>query len=327
MGHLTESEKQQIIALHQAGVSYRWIARQLQRNTSTISRYLNNQQNDNTSQNDHTLILNTIQIRIQQYTDIFNLLLKKDIGMSHINDYTKLFSSYIQTDIKPDKKYSMLYSMLHYLCIEKDHHVADIWCGTGYFTHAISKYANKVVGLDNNHKQIEWAKIIWKHLKSNNIEYILADMWEYDYRENSLDSICAPFVINYSKTIKELQALFTKFFSALKPGGLLVGLIDNPSDVVHNNKEYGSIKTIPWGKMVDSALLELQLFNENDLLCTLYSCYYTQKTIEKTLYSIWYSKVERKKPLIAPDGINQYPSEYWINYINNCDIAYFVATK
>lgn len=79
--------------------------------------------------------------------------------------------------------------------------------------------------------------------------------------------------------------------------------------------------------MIDSALVELQLFNKDNLLCTLYSCYYKQTTIEKILYRLGYNKVERKKPLIAPEGINEYPPDYWINYISNCDIAYFIAIK
>lgn len=127
MTHLTDTEKQQIISLFHAGVSHRGIARQMQRNPSTISRFLRTQK-DLSQSDDEDIITNTIQIRIQQYTNIFNLLLKKDIGMSHINNYTALFSSYLQTDIKPDKQYSMLYTMLHYLNPQTEDIIADIGC-------------------------------------------------------------------------------------------------------------------------------------------------------------------------------------------------------
>ncbi len=264
---------------------------------------------------------------VLHYEDLMKKLEIKKEWMSQINNYTELFEKYMKTSVKPDKKYSMLYTTLHYLDAQKSLTALDVWCWTGYFTMPMANQFWKVIWLDNNWVQIKSANEMKIKMWTENIEYLLEDMRTYEYPSEWFDRINAPFVINYSKTINEMKSLFKKRYDALKPWGSLVAIMDNPSDIVHNNKKFWSIKIFPWKQMVDGAIIEMMLYNWDEHLCTLYSCYYTKEIVEKILKEVWFSEVQRKDPLISSEWIQKEWWEFRSNYMRNCDIMYLYAKK
>ncbi|MEI8252181.1 MAG: hypothetical protein WCG25_00130 [bacterium] len=50
----------------------------------------------------------------------------KNENTPQINNYTKIFEKYIKTELKPDKKYSMLHTTISYLNLNNSDTVLDI---------------------------------------------------------------------------------------------------------------------------------------------------------------------------------------------------------
>ena len=149
----------------------------------------------------------------------------------------------------------------------------------------------------------------------------------YKYPENYFSCINAPFVLNYSKTLIEMKNLFQKRYNSLQKWWKLFAIMDNPCDIIHNNKKFWSIKRFPWKQMVDWAMVEMMLYNWDEYLCTLYSYFYSKITIEKLLKEIWFTDIQRKNPLISLEWMEKEWWEFRSEYIQNCDIMYLYAKK
>ncbi len=251
----------------------------------------------------------------------------KNESKPQINNYTKNFEKYMKTELKPDKKYSMLHTTISYLDLNNSDTVLDIWCWSWYFTIPFWNVSKKVIGIDNNATQIKSANNLKKEMNIKNIDYFIEDMNTYNYPENYFSCINAPFVINYSKTLIEMKKLFQKRYNSLQKWWKLFAIMDNPCDIIHNNKKFWSIKRFPWKQMVDWAMVEMMLYNWDEYLCTLYSYFYSKITIEKLLKEIWFTDIQRKNPLISLEWMEKEWWEFRSNYIQNCDIMYLYAKK
>jgi len=206
-----------------------------------------------------------------------------------INNYDKIFLKYQKTNIKPDKKYSMLPTILKLASPIKNKTVLDIGCGDGFFTFAFAEKAKMVYGIDNSTNQIKEAK---KSSKSNT-EFILEDMKVFKYP--IVDIINAPFVIGYIKSRTELKQLFGKCYNSLNKSGKMIGIIDMPKSIFHNNKRFGSIKKVEGDFLKEGSDLIIELYNDD-------------------------IKISKK-------GLDKFGKPYWDEYLNNLDITYFTAIK
>jgi 2-polyprenyl-3-methyl-5-hydroxy-6-metoxy-1,4-benzoquinol methylase len=90
--------------------------------------------------------------------------------------------------------------------IERGSKILDIGCGIGALTYSISKKAKEVVACDLNPISIEFAK---KNYRRNNIEYIVADATNYDFKQK-FDYITLSNVLEHIKDRKQ-------FLQKLKP--------------------------------------------------------------------------------------------------------------
>lgn len=96
--------------------------------------------------------------------------------------------------------------------------IADLACGTGYgsFILAHSGKVSKIVAIDIDQGAIEYARNYYNNEK---IEFRVGDITEASFRPNSLDAIISFETIEH---VKDHSALLKAFFSALRPGGLLM---------------------------------------------------------------------------------------------------------
>jgi SAM-dependent methyltransferase len=230
-----------------------------------------------------------------------------------MNDYDAISERYKDTARKPDKLYSMLPTVMQLL--EPEGIVVDVGCGTGFFTTAISSHATHVYGIDNSEGQISHA------VHGENITYAVADMRTWSYQK--CDRINAPYVINYLDP-DELRPLFRKFHGALRPGGKVVGIIDTPKQLIHDNKQFGALKRMP--SFDDGAPIDIDLFENGKLLVTLHAKYYKRSTVEQALKDSGFI-VSWATPIVAAEGIERFGKDFWQEYLKNCDVSYFVAVK
>lgn len=101
--------------------------------------------------------------------------------------------------------------------------VLDLGCGYGWHSkYAADCGAASVLGIDLSEKMIAEAA---KKNKDDKITYKVIGLEEYDYPVNTYDCVISNLVLHY---IKDLDMIYKKVYSTLKPGGVFLFNIEHP---------------------------------------------------------------------------------------------------
>lgn len=242
-----------------------------------------------------------------------------------MNDFEKLARGYRKTNCKPDKLYSILHTVLWLVGDTSNKTVVDVGCGDGFFTNAIASiWDNKVVGIDSSASQIELAR---KRGFLPNIEYVQGDMFE---SLPECDVINAPFVLNYARSLIELEKLLRNFYDSLKENGRLIGVVDLPDlkmdeKSMFEKKKYGAVKKIK--ELKDGVEIGIELFDQERAIVRLKSVYFSQDSVESVLKKVGFSEIQWHTPLVSDEGKNVFGEDFWRGYIDYCELGYFSAKK
>lgn len=102
--------------------------------------------------------------------------------------------------------------------------VVDAGCGNGYLCNKLSDKANKVIGLDYSEELLKAAYIRTENKK--NISLLKADLSStMPIDDESSDAIIANMVLQY---VPSLDAFSKEVGRVLKPGGILIVIVDHP---------------------------------------------------------------------------------------------------
>lgn len=237
-----------------------------------------------------------------------------------MNDYDALALSYKKSNIKPDKQYSILPTVLKMVGDCKGKSVLDLGCGAGFFTLPFAEVgAGAVCGVDSSLAQIELAKRVSPHRV---ITYRVGDI--FTQYGGLVDLVNAPFVVNYARTIPILKHFFELVFKSLRDGGKAVFVIDLPNG--KSLKSFGAVKAFQ-GSQADETRIRIDLFNEEKKICSLVGVYYTPRTIETLLLDVGFQKVCWHEPLVSDEGIQALGSDFWKGYVDDPELGYLTAEK
>jgi toxoflavin synthase len=237
-----------------------------------------------------------------------------------MNDYEALASGYKESNVKPDKRYSILPTVLKLVGDGEGRNIIDLGCGAGFFTLPLAQSGAAVVcGVDNSPAQIALAKRFSAH---PNIAYRVGDI--FTQYGGLVEIIVAPFVANYARTVPVLTHFFELVFMSLREGGKAVFVIDLPNG--RSLQRFGATKEFD-GPVADETPIRIHLFNGDTQICTLGGVYYTPQTIEELLLSVGFRKVTWHKPIISDEGINALGPEFWEGYIDDPELGYLTAEK
>lgn len=237
-----------------------------------------------------------------------------------MNDYEALVSSYKGSNIKPDKQYSILPTVLKMVGDCDGKSVIDLGCGAGFFTLPFAEAGASVVcGVDNSLAQIGLAKKTSPHKV---VTYCVGDI--FIEHGGPVDIINAPFVVNYARTTPALKHFFELIFRSLREGGKAVFVIDLPNG--RSLKRFGATKTFD-GPVVDETPIRIDLFNEEKRICTLSGVYYTPKTIESLLLEVGFRKACWHKPIVSEEGLCKFGPDFWEGYVDDPELGYLTAEK
>ncbi len=101
--------------------------------------------------------------------------------------------------------------------------VLDLGCGYGWHCKfAADQGAIQVLGLDLSQKMINKAK---RRNGSNQIQYRVCGIEEYEYPENTWDCVVSNLALHY---IEHIETVFQKVHSTLKPQGTFIFNIEHP---------------------------------------------------------------------------------------------------
>ncbi len=236
------------------------------------------------------------------------------------NDYDELSAGYMQSDVKPDKQFSILPTLLSMVGNCDGKYVIDLGCGTGFFTFPIAtRGAEMVWGVDNSPVQIARAK---KLPPRSNVSFIEEDIFVDDFPR--ADVIVAPFVVNYARERAILQFFFEKCYKQLVKNGKVVLVVDLPTGA--NLKRFGATKTIV-GEKMDGAEIRIDLYNDDKPICTLKSVYYSPETLVEFLTQAGFRNILWHEPLISQEGLMKFEPKFWEGYASNCELGYLSAEK
>jgi len=238
-----------------------------------------------------------------------------------MNEYDSLAKSYKKSNIKPDKQYSILPTVLEMVGNCEGKTVIDIGCGAGFFTLPLAERgASLVCGIDNSAAQIELARKVSSHSRIN---YIVGDAF-VQCCSKPADIITAPFVMNYARTTPILRHFFKLIHRSLKEGGKVVFVVDLPNG--KSLKRFGATKTL-LGPRTDETVMQIDLFNEERKICTLKAIYYTPETIEILLREVGFKTICWNKPIVSEEGIKAMGTDFWNGYTDDPELGYFTAEK
>lgn len=228
----------------------------------------------------------------------------------------ELVKAYQQTDEKPDKRFSILPTVLQAMGHLSGKFVLDLGCGSGFFSRAFADAgAEKVLGIDSSLAQIDLAK---KEPRSR-ITYLVEDVFK-----NSLpkaDRICVPFLVNYFPSKEELLPFLRKVREALNEKGEAIFVIDLPSG--RDLKKYGARKTVH-GLYEDGTPVTLELFDRKEQrICVLKVFFITPLTFEVALEEAGFSTIQRIAPIVSKEGIAIFGEEYWQPYLMDTELGYY----
>lgn len=238
-------------------------------------------------------------------------------GPSHgINDYNSL-PRYKQSHVKPDKQYSILPTVLSIAGDCKDKVIADLGCGTGFFTTPFAQCgARHAYGIDNSREQLTLAT------QHSNVSYHLSDIFTDALPQ--VDVFIAPFVMNYARTVPILRHFFQTLHKSLRQDGSVVFVVDLPNN--KQLKRFGALKRID-GAKGDGATMYIELFNEEKKICELIAFYFMPETIEKELQNVGFKEIRWHSPIISDEGVKALGTDFWKGYIEDSELGYLTAQK
>ncbi|WP_017975642.1 class I SAM-dependent methyltransferase [Actinopolyspora halophila] len=106
-------------------------------------------------------------------------------------------------------------------------HVLDLACGTGFYARQAARDgAATVLGVDMSSSMIDTARDEERR-EPLSVTYEVADVREA-IRFGSFNIILAAWLLNYTDELSEMTAMFTTVADNLAPGGLFVGVTQNP---------------------------------------------------------------------------------------------------
>lgn len=233
-----------------------------------------------------------------------------------LNDYERHASAYRETDLKPDKLFSILPTVLKAVGDLSGKTVLDLGCGSGFFSRAFADAgASSVLGIDSSVAQIDLAK---KEPRPN-LKYLVEDVFKTSLPK--ADVVCAPFLINYLSSKAEIAVFLKIVKEALIEGGRAIFVIDLPSG--RDLKKYGTRKIVH-GSYEDGTPITLELFDGNEkTICVLEAYYIEPSTFETALKEAGFSTVQKITPTVSKEGLDLFCEGYWRSYLIDTELGYY----
>jgi ubiquinone/menaquinone biosynthesis C-methylase UbiE len=256
-----------------------------------------------------------------------------------MNDYDSIYRKYKRTSTKPDKRFSILPTVLGIISKiyqpgkslkrtrlkgvnnQEGSSIVDLGCGDGFFTYPLSRmYPDiNVLGIDNSNKQIQLAKE--RYQRSNLLFY------EGNVFKSSILKVCikdaslilVPFILGYLNE-KQLVLFIKRMYRFCPDGCAIVFVIDEYLGV--DNSKYGARKRL------EGKYLYIDLFSRvGKFLLTLKTMYHSIIFIKRLLKAQGFRYIKIHNPVISKAGLNQLGKKWWGDYIKRSELVYITCLK
>lgn len=182
--------------------------------------------------------------------------------------------------------------LLELMDIQPAETVADLGCGTGYFSLKLAEQVGpdgKVIALDIDMAKLNKLKLIKRYAGVGQLEIIQNNPGDLKVADSSLDKIV---VLNAYHEIKEIETVLAQCLKALKPGGK-VFVIDKVSDKMDNDKV--SRKKLVKNEFIRRSFVEEELTSAGFNVTEVKDKYIENEKAEATRKTNWFVVIAAKK--------------------------------
>jgi ubiquinone/menaquinone biosynthesis C-methylase UbiE len=211
--------------------------------------------------------------------------------------------------------------------------ILDLGCGEGRFArYFMSNGANSVTGIDLSTALIHLAQ------QQNNwhgkIQYILGDVTELPIKPEHFDIVSGIYLIPLAEDTHTLERIFSVACHALKPGGIFVNILLNPSIVESDNfpllddyyrkYDFEISHQLP---IKEGSKILVKLYNSDGSLFELIDHHYSLDAINAAANHAGFHPSQIHPVEISPKGIHSKGRKYWESYLSNPAICLLISKK
>jgi SAM-dependent methyltransferase len=204
--------------------------------------------------------------------------------------------------------------------------VLDVGCGTGASTRLIKQLgAARVVGMDISSEMLKLAQVE-EQRRPLGIEYVLGDMFAPAIL-GCFDLVSAFGSLTSSPTRDHLLKTAEMIFNNLIAGGRLVASFYEPQPlpVSQRLEKYGLTFSMPEPLQEGDAFHMVIRTNGEPL--TFQDYYYRRTTYEWAFRTAGFQTIRWHRPLVSPQGLQQFGQEFWQDYVENQVSIYLECVK
>lgn len=235
-------------------------------------------------------------------------------------EYNKVGSYYskiIVTD--PSKQFVQYPFILNELGDVSDKKILDIGCGDGILTKQIADRGAIVVGYDTSEKLINKAK---ESYSGDQIKYEVATPQTFN-SDIKFDFAISNLVFPCAEDYLDLKGFFNSAFSHLKDNTSFISATLNPDFKRMGQKLYNRRFT-----HVGKDKIKVEFFKDDGSpTFSILDSFFSKDTYEKAAKESGFEKIEWKKMLIDPAGIDKMGEDFWSGYEEDCPYIGLVVNK
>ena len=234
-----------------------------------------------------------------------------------MTQYDSISEEYSQM-LNPTKKYVTLPSFQKITPNVKNKSVLDLGCGDGFFTRLLAKQKpSEIIGVDISQELIN--KAVEKENQHNlHITYLAEDVLKLKLNKK-FNIITSVYLLNYSKTLKELDVMCKVIYSHLNENGTFSFITLNPSLKPMKDFEYERRFTNLNGNSFfkDGDQVKCEMNEKGKTPFSFVSYYWSKETYESCLKKAGFKSIKWIDTIVSQEGINEYGKEYWKKFLGN----------
>jgi toxoflavin synthase len=232
----------------------------------------------------------------------------------------KMYSKFVP----PGKKYVTVPTFLSLIPDRKIERILDLGCGDGFFTTILNQFEPKeIIGIDISREMIKDAK-----KKSGAIKYLVEDVSKLQL-DKEFDLVSAVYLLNYSKSEKDLLRICKVISEHLSTGGVFCGITINPKvkpqKTFHAHRRFQREGGGDKFKSGDKIICEIK--EDGKKMYNLEFYYWSKAIYEKCLKSAGLRNIRWIKPRVSREGISKFGRDYWKEYLKNTSVIGLIAQK
>ena len=226
---------------------------------------------------------------------------------------SELANQYERIERRSDRKYLFVPTVKKVIGDVGNKRIFDFATGRGYWARLFKDWgAREVVGVEAQSEMVRLAQ--QQELNQQHyISYRHADV--RDFRDsNPAEVVFAGFLLNYAKSEGDLKAMGNSIFLNLIRGGRFVSLTPNPDKPEFDGSKYGCSLVARQG-LIEGHPITCTCWEESGDRIEFNYYWWQKETIENALIAAGMRDIQWHPLNVSEDGKNNFPEDYWKEYI------------